>query len=729
MTRSLVATAVLASTLFLTALFAQSNPDPVRPAAQPKPAAEKPKAAPPPKATPAGDAKTAPATKAVAAAKMERPLTALPYTPSLDVKAMDRNVQPCVDFYQYSCGGWMASNPIPGDQASWSVYGKLGEENNQYLWGVLEEAAKPSANRTAVQQQIGDFFAACMDEAAIEQRGAKPLAPLLAQIAALRNTAGLAGFLAKVHPTSQSSGWLFGFGSDQDFGDATQVIASAGAGGLGLPDRDYYTKTDAKSQELREKYLRHVARMLVLSGESAKEAAKDAATTMRMETALAKASLTRVERRDPYKLYHKLSPAELKALTPSFDWERYLSDSGVGNVPVINVSQPEFFKAVETEIKTVPLADWKAYLRWHAVHAAAPYLPKKFVTEDFDFYRKTLRGVTSQPPRWKQCVRYVDRDLGEALGQEFVRRNFTAETKQKTIDMTRRIETAMEQEIKTLDWMTDATKTRALEKLHTIANKVGYPERWRDYSSVSIKRGDFAGNVQRATVFESKRQLDKIGKPVDRGEWGMTPPTVNAYYNPQMNDINFPAGVLQPPLYDPKLDDAPNYGNTGSTIGHELTHGFDDEGRQFDAQGNLKDWWTADDAKAFEERVNCLRDQYAQYPIIDDIKINSKLTSGEDVADLGGTLLAYLAWKDAEGNEELQPREGFTPDQRFFIGFAQWACENQRPENLRANAITNPHSPGKYRINGIVSNLPQFQKAFKCGDDAPMVQKKSCKIW
>jgi endothelin-converting enzyme/putative endopeptidase len=435
-----------------------------------------------------------------------------------------------------------------------------------------------------------------------------------------------------------------------------------------------------------------------------------------------------VERRDPYKLYHKMSPADLAKLSPSFDWQKYLDDNGLPNVSTINVTEPNFFKALDKEINDVPLADWKAYLRWHAVHARAPYLSKNFATEDFNFYRKTLRGVSEMPPRWKQCVRYVDRDLGEALGQEFVRRTFTAETKQRTVDMTRRIEKAMENEIDKLDWMTAPTKQRALEKLHAIANKVGYPDRWRDYSSVDVTRGDFIGNVTRATVFESNRDLAKIGRPVDRGEWGMTPPTVNAYYNPQMNDINFPAGVLQPPLFDPKLDDAPNYGNTGSTIGHELTHGFDDEGRQFDANGNLKDWWTPEDAKAFEERVQCVRDQYAQYTIIDDIKINSRLTSGEDVADLGGTLLAYSAWKDADPND-VQDRDGFTPDQRFFVGFAQWACENQRPENLRANAITNPHSPGRYRINGIVSNLPEFKRAFKCGDKAPMVREKACRVW
>jgi putative endopeptidase len=520
----------------------------------------------------------------------ERPLTELPYTPSLDVPSMDKSADPCGDFYQFTCGGWMVSNPIPPDQAAWSVYGKLEEENTQFLWGVLEDDAKPSAERNAVQQKIGDYFAACMDISAIEQLGAKPLQPLLDEIRAIKSKEDLTGFLAKEHPRNYSSGFVFGFGADQDFGDATQVIAYAHAGGIGMPDRDYYTKTDAKSKELRSKYLQHVAKMLELTGETKAQAEKDAATTMRIETDLARAALTRVEKRDPYNLYHKMSIEDFSKLTPALDWKRYLADSGIITIQTINVTEPKFFKALEKELGSVPLADWKAYLRWHAVHSRAPYLSKSFVTEDFNFYRKTLRGVTEQPPRWKQCVRYVDRDLGEALGQEFVRRTFTADTKQRTVDMTQRIEKAMENEIKGLDWMTPPTKAKALEKLHAIANKVGYPDRWRDYSSVNVTRGDFIGNVTRATVFESNRDLAKIGKPVDRGEWGMTPPTVNAYYNAQMNDINFPAGVLQPPLFDPKLDDAPNYGNTGSTIGHELTHGFDDEGRQFDANGNLKDW-------------------------------------------------------------------------------------------------------------------------------------------
>jgi endothelin-converting enzyme/putative endopeptidase len=718
MRRSLAAVVVLVTTT----VFAQQNPDPAKqasPVQETKPAVAKPEAGPPPKETSRPDS----------AARPERPLTELPYTPSLDVPSMDRTVEPCVDFYQYACGGWIASNPIPPDQAAWSVYGKLTQENAQFLWGILEEAARPAPDRTPVQQKIGDYFASCMSEPEIEAVGVKPLEPLLQRIAALKSKRQLAAFLAREHPTMSGNGLLFGFGSDQDFSDATKVITFASAGGLGMPDRDYYTKDDARSKDLREKYVGHVAKMLELTGESSAQAAKDAATVMKLETALARASLTRVQRRDPYNLFHKMTPAALQTLTPSFDWTRYLTDNGLAKTKVINVTEPGFYKELERQIKSVFLADWKSYLRWHAVHARAPYLSKAFVTENFNFYSKTLRGVAAQPPRWKQCVRYVDRDLGEALGQEFVRRTFSAATKEATVDMTRRVEKAMESEIRGLDWMTDETKQRALDKLHSVANKVGYPDKWRDYSSVDVKRWDFYGNAQRATVFESERELKKIGKPVDRGEWGMTPPTVNAYYNPQMNDINFPAGVLQPPLYDPKMDAAPNYGNTGATIGHELTHGFDDEGRQFDGNGNLKDWWTAADAKAFEERVDCAREQYAQYPIIDDIKINSKLTSGEDVADIGGTLLAYIAWKEAVANENFQPAEGLTPDQRFFVGMAQWACENQRPENLRANAITNPHSPGKYRINGVVSDLPQFQKAFDCKDGQPMVRKTMCKVW
>ncbi len=659
----------------------------------------------------------------------EKPLSSLPYTPSLDLNSMDKTADPCADFYQYSCGGWMKNNPIPADQASWSVYGKLHQDNQRFLWGILDDLSKKTSGRSANQQKIGDMFGSCMDEAAVEKAGAGPLKLQLDAIAALKNKKELAALLGQEHLSTEGSGLLFNFGSDQDFSDSSQVIAFALAGGLGLPDRDYYTKTDAKSQEIRQKYLAHVANMLELVGDKPAVAKNEAQSIMRIETALAKASLTRVERRDPHKLFHKMDRVQLQALTPDFDWNIYLKVAGIPDVQTFNVTQPEFYKEVERQIQTNSLADMKNYLRWHVASANAPFLSSPFVSENFDFYSRTLRGVKQLPPRWKRCVRLVDGLLGEALGQEFVNRAFSEDMKKRTVDMTEQIEQAMQEDIEQLTWMSPETKKQALEKLHSVVNKVGYPDKWRDYSLVTIRRGDFLGDVERSIAFESHRQLNKIGKPLDRGEWGMTPPTVNAYYNPQMNDINFPAGVLEPPLYDIKLDDAPNYGNTGSTIGHELTHGFDDEGRQFDAKGNLRDWWTPQDAENFTKRAQCVVDQYAQYTVIDDIKINSKLTEGEDVADLGGTILAWAAWKAAEQGKQLENRDGFSPDQRFFIGLAQWACENERPENQRVNAITDPHSPGKYRINGVVVNMPEFQQAFSCKAGQPMVKENRCRVW
>jgi putative endopeptidase len=657
----------------------------------------------------------------------QKPLPALPYTPSLDTNAMDKSKDPCVNFYQYSCGGWMKSNPIPPDQASWSVYSKMEYENEQFLWGILEDDAKTAGKRDDVQQKIGDYFAACLDTGAVEKAGVSTLKPTLDAIHALRSVEDIPSFLAEEHTRSINS--MFYFSSNQDFADAEKIIAFAYAGGLGMPDRDYYLKTDARSVELRKKYVAHVQRVFELLGDDPQQAAGEAQTVMSIETELAKASLTRVEKRDPHNLDHKMTRVQLQQLTPGFNWTAYLKSIGAVDVRELNVTEPRFFEQLNRELKARKLDEWKVYLRWHAARARSPYLSQKFVDEDFDFNRKTLRGVTEQAPRWRKCVQWVDRDLGEDLGQEFVRRTFSAETKTKVLKMTQQIEQAMDEDIRSLPWMSQATKLQALAKLHGIRNKIGYPDKWRDYSSIDIRRNDFYGNVSRSMIFESKRQLAKIGKPLDRSEWGMTPPTVNAYYDPQMNDINFPAGVLQPPLYDPKMDDAPNYGNTGATIGHELTHGFDDEGRQFDAHGNLKDWWTSQDARRFNERVQCVKDQYKHYVVVDDIHINSELTAGEDVADLGGTLLAYMAWKKETEGKRLQPIQGFSPDQRFFIGMAQWVCNNERPENLRLRAATDPHSPGEYRINGVVSDMPEFQKAFGCKQGQPMVREKACRVW
>ena len=659
----------------------------------------------------------------------DRPLASLPYTPSLEIKFIDRSANPCVDFYKFACGNWIKQNPIPADQPRWDVYAKLTNENQLYLWGILQEAAKPAPGRTPNQQKIGDYFGSCMDETAVEKAGIAPLRLNLDAIQKMQRLSDLPPLLARLHLETGQINPLFGFSSNQDYADSNRVIAFATAGGLGLPDRDYYVKTDAKSQETRAKYVDHVARTFTLLGDSAQTAKTEAQTVMAIETALAQASLTRVEKREPHNLFHKMTAAELEKLTPSFDWLGYWTAAGLPAQTEINVTEPKFFQEVETLLKTRSISDWKTYLRWHLARETSQYLPAAFVNADFDFYRKYLRGVTQIQPRWKRCVQYVDRDLGEALGQVFVEKTFTPATKARAQAMTQQIEKAMENDLQQLTWMGPETKKQALAKLHGMVNKIGYPDKWRDYSSLTIQRGDFLGNRNRATVFESRRELNKIGKPVDRTEWQMTPPTVNAYYDPQMNDINFPAGVLAPPLFDPKMDDAPNYGNTGATIGHELTHGFDDEGRQFDAKGNLRDWWTKQDAAQFEKRAACVVDQYGKYTIVDDIKLNSKLTEGEDVADLGGTLLAYMAWKNATHGQDLKPIAGLTPDQRFFIGMAQWACGDERPESKRVSAITNPHSPLEDRINGVVTNLPEFQKAFSCKAGQPMVHAPACRVW
>jgi endothelin-converting enzyme/putative endopeptidase len=651
----------------------------------------------------------------------------MPYSPSLDLTSLDRTADPCTDFYKFTCGGWQKNNPIPADQASWSVYAKLSNDNEQFLWGILEDDAK-AANRTPVQQKVGDYFSACMNTAAIDSLGDKPIQPELGRIDALKTRAELIAALARIHHEDRGT-FFFNSGTGQDAIDSSTMMVQLEAGGLGLPDRDYYTATDEKSVKIRDQYVAYIERILALAGESAAQAKADAAATLKIETALAKASLTRVEQRDPHNIYHRMTLADLAHLAPSLDWPAYFKTQGAASVPVLNVAEPEFVKAVEAELATEDLAALRGYLRFHLVSSAAPYLAHPFEQANFDFFRTTLHGIPQLPPRWKTCTRGVDMNLGEALGQEFIRRTFSDATKAKTQLMTAQIETAMQHEIENLAWMSPTTKAEALRKLHAIRNKIGYPDKWRDYSALSVQPDDYFGNTARAARFEDARQWNKLGKPVDLSEWDMTPPTVNAYFNPQMNDINFPAGVLQPPLYDPKLDDAPNYGNTGATIGHELTHAFDDEGRQFDAKGNLRDWWTPEDAKGFEDRINCVRDQYAGYIVVDDIHINSKLTSGEDVADIGGTLLAYIAWKKQTEGQTLAPVDGFTPDQRFFVGMAQWACENTRPEHERAMAITNPHSPGFARINGVVSNMPEFQKAFNCKAGQPMVHTPTCRVW
>jgi putative endopeptidase len=644
---------------------------------------------------------------------------------SFELNAIDKTADPCTDYYQYACGNWMKQNPIPADQSSWGRFDELFQNNQFILKDILEKAAVGGANRDANTQKIGDFYGACMDEAAVEKNGLTPLKPQLDRIAALKNKAELPSFLAESHKNGFRS--FFEFGSQPDFKNAQMVIAETDQSGLGLPERDYYFKDDAKSKELREKYVQHVTNMFVLAGDSKDKAAAKAKAVMTLETALAKASMDVTSRRDPQKVYHKMSVQELGALSPAFDWNRYIKGIPAPQFDALNVAVPEFVKGFNGVIQATSLDDIKAYLQWHALHDAHTFLPKKFVDENFEFYGKTLTGQAEIQPRWKRCVNVVDGDLGEALGKAYVDRAFGPQAKERMLAMVKNLEGAMHRDILDLPWMTEATKKQALVKLAAITNKIGYPDKWRDYSTVQIERSDLLGNDVRATAFEVHRQLQKIGKPTDKAEWGMTPPTVNAYYNPLENNINFPAGILQPPFFDMKVDEAINYGGIGAVIGHEMTHGFDDEGRQFDAEGNLKDWWTEADAKAFEQNAQCFVDEYSQFSPIDDVKLNGKLTLGENTADNGGLRIALMALGDAL--KEANTVEGFTPEQRVFLGFAQVWCENIRPEAARMYAQVDPHSPGRFRVNGVLSNMPEFQKAYGCKQGQAMVRAKQCRVW
>jgi endothelin-converting enzyme/putative endopeptidase len=653
----------------------------------------------------------------------------LPYTPSLDLTAMDRTADPCVDFYQFACGGWVRNNPIPPDQSSWTTYGKMQDENRTLLRALLEQAASGGAARSANQQRIGDYYAACMDEPAIEQRGARPFAPQLDAIAKITSMADMAAVVANSHTRMLGRGSaLFGVSAEQDARDATETIAAVDQGGLGLPDRDYYLKDDAKSKEIRERYVDHVARVLQLLGDSPDVAVAGARTVLRIESELAKGHMSRVDRRNPDNTYHRMSRARLTEMTPSWPWDSYFRQMGI-EMKDLNVTSPGYFAALEKQLIAVPLSDWKTYLRWQTALLASPYLSAAFVNADFDFFSKTLAGARELQPRWKRCVGRVDRHLGEALGQVYVEKYFTEDTRARTLRMVTQIEAAMEEDVNSLAWMSADTKKQAVEKLHGVTNKIGHPEKWRDYSTVAIAPGDYFGDATNAMAFEVRRHLNKIGKPLVCGEWYLSPPTVNANCDPQMNEINFPAGVLQPPAFDPKMDDAPNYGNTGGTIGHELTHGFDDEGRRFDARGNLRDWWTEADGKEFERRASCVSDQYSSYIAVDEVHVNGKLTLGEDVADLGGLILAYRAWLTETSTKTLAPNDGLTPSQRFFVGYGQSWCSNARPETQRLRAVTDPHSPEKYRTNGVISNMPEFAQAFSCKAGQPMVREPVCRIW
>ncbi|MBI4877874.1 MAG: M13 family metallopeptidase [Acidobacteria bacterium] len=650
------------------------------------------------------------------------PLGAQQLPAGFDPVWLDRSADPCTDFYRFACGIWIQKNPIPSDESRWGRFNALSERNQSILREILEAAAS-----AANGQKIGDHYASCMDEAAIERLGAKPLQPELDRVATLKDKAGLAPLVARLH--AAGVGAAFQFGAGPDFKNSKLNLAAVGQGGLSLPDRDYYLKDDPKSAEIRKQFVAHVGRMFQLLGDAPEPAARKARTVMDLETALARGSLDRVARRDPARVYHKMAVAELEKLAPSFAWRAYFAASATPAFDSLNVSVPEFVKTLEERIGAASLEDWKTYLSWHVLHSAADSLSSAFVKEDFAFFGQTLTGAKELRPRWKRCVARADDELGEALGQGYVERTFGAEGKQRMLALVHALERALAKDIQGLDWMTPATKKQALVKLQAIQNKIGYPDKWRDYSALKIVRGDALGNSMRAADFERRRRLKRIGQPVDPTEWGMTPPTVNAYYSPLQNNINFPAGILQPPFFDRQMDDPVNFGGIGAVIGHEMTHGFDDSGRKFAADGNLRDWWTAEDGKEFERRAQCFVDQYAQYEAAPGVKLNGKLTLGENAADNGGLRIAYMALLETLEGKPRPKIDGFTPEQRLFLGWGQIWCQNVTEESARLRAATDPHSPGQWRVNGVVVNMPEFQQAFGCRTGQPMVREKACRVW
>ena len=645
-----------------------------------------------------------------------------------DTANLDRTCKPCDDFYQFAMGGWMKANPIPPEYPIWGSFSQLADRNQKNLREILEAAATSKAAAGTNEQKIGDFYSSCMDTTAIDAAGAKPIEPELTQIAAVQTLADLESETARLH--KQGVGVLFRFNSTQDAKDSSEVIGAAFQGGLGLPEREYYLKPDEKSEKLREDYVKHVANMFVLLGDSADVSAAEAQTVMKIETALATASMKNTDLRDPDKTYHKMTLAELKALTPGLSWESYFKAVGHPELKQINVAQPDFFKALDAQLTATSIADWKTYLRWHLVNSAAPGLAEKFVNEDFDFRGKTLTGAKEIQPRWKRCVQSTDRNLGEALGQVYVQKYFPPAAKARALEMVHNLLAALRDDLGTLPWMGPETRAQATAKLQAFAVKIGYTDKWRDYSALKIDRRSYAENVVCASEFDFARRLSKIGKPVERTEWGMTPPTVNAYNNSNMNEIVFPAGIMQPPFYDPNADDAVNYGGMGAVIGHEITHGFDDHGSKFDGKGNLKDWWTPEDLKNFQSRAKCVSDQFDGYVVDGDLHENGKLVLGESIADLGGLAIAYAAYeKSLAGKPRPPDRDGFTPEQRFFLGWAQVWGANERLEYARLMANTNPHPLGRFRANGPLSNMAEFAKAFGCKHGEAMVREQACKIW
>ncbi|HTV16919.1 MAG TPA: M13 family metallopeptidase [Acidobacteriaceae bacterium] len=655
--------------------------------------------------------------------------------PGFDPSAMNTKADPCTDFYQYACGNFASEHPIPSDLPEFDQFANLYEFNTQALHEILEQASAGQATPGSNEQKIGDYYKSCMDTDAIEKKGLAPLQPELDRIGALEDKKDLPALIA--HLNQLGVGVFFDFSSQQDFKDATQEIAYIDQGGLGLPEKDYYLRTDPKSVELRKQYVTHIGKMLMLLGYGPDEAASAAVQVMALETALAKGSMGVVDRRDPEKIYHMTPIDKFATTAPLIDARQYIALMGAPAVEQLNVVSPAFFPALNKAIDDAELTTIKAYLRVHLADSFSMRLPKAFDDENFDFYGRKLTGTPEQQARWKRCVNATDASLGEALGQLYVQKYFTPDMKASTLQMVHDIEAAMGKDIEGLDWMSTATKAKAEDKLHMVADKIGYPNKWRDYSKLSIEPGDALGNSFRSRLFEVAYQLNKIGKPVNRDEWQMTPPTVNAYYDPSMNDINFPAGILQPAFYDKDATDATNYGHIGAVVGHELTHGFDDQGAKFDGQGNLHNWWTPADKQKFEVKTNCLVQEYGSFTAVDDVKVNGKLTLGENTADNGGVRIALMALMAREAmkgaaasqTEEQASEHTYTLEQQFFIGYAQNWCSNERPEFIRMLANVDPHSPDALRVKGVLVNTPEFAKAFNCKAGQPMAPVKSCRVW
>ena len=660
--------------------------------------------------------------------------SAVKATPAFNLANLDRSVSPCTDFYQFAAGGWVKANPIPPEYSRWGTFNILQQHNEDILRSILEDAAaNPKKSSEANWQKIGDFYGSCMNEAQIEAAGTKPLDAEFKEIAAVKDLPSLGATIA--HLDRDGVNAVLNFGSAVDFKDSSMRIAEADQGGLGLPNRDYYVKQDAKSKALRDEYQAHVTNMFKLLGDAPNTAAAEAKTVLLVETKLAQGSMEPADMRNPDNVYHKMTIAQVKGLTPHFAWAEYITNIGspeIGQVSSLNIAQPDFFKTMDSALQSVPLADWKTYLRWHVVHAFAPALPKTFVDENFAFYGKTLTGAQQIQPRWRRCVRAADEQLGEALGQYYVKAAFPPEAKNKAVAMVHNLMDALRDDLKTLDWMSPATRQQALLKLNAIMLKIGYPEKWRSYANYHVTREAYAVDVMRGNAFETAWDLGKVGKPVDRTEWEMTPPEVNAYYDPTMNEIVFPAGILQPPFFNPNADDAVNYGGIGAVIGHEMTHGFDDEGAKFDAKGNLRNWWTQQDYKNFEARGECIVKEFGGFQIEPGLNENGKLVEGESIADLGGLTIAYRAFqKTLDGKSAPKPIDGFTADQRFFLGYGQIWASNIRIEQARVFASTDPHPLPNFRVNGAVSNMPAFAKAFNCAAGSAMAKPGAvrCQIW